>query len=280
MGALRICHLYPDIMNLYGDRGNVLAIERRLDWYGLGYELREASLGDDVEFGDFDLILFGGGQDREQRLVCTDLEGGCRHLEAASKREALRVALEDGVACLGICGGYQLLGRYYRTAAGEILPGVGILDAWTEGGGRRLIGNIVIESDLGGELEGDGNPVHHPADDGIKGRGKSLVGFENHSGRTYLAQVDGLRPLGRVKAGFGNNGGDGTEGAVYKHVVGTYMHGALLPKNPWLADLLILWGLRRRNPGAMLPRRLDDTFEEEAHRAAVAQAFKKQRVGA
>lgn len=278
MEPLRICHLYPDIMNLYGDRGNVLAITKRLEWYGIGFELLEVTLGDDVEFGECDLVLFGGGQDREQRLVCSDLETGCSHLAMGKKRDSLRAALEEGVACLGVCGGYQLLGRYYKTASGDVLPGVGILDVWTEGGGTRLIGNIVAESDILTDVEND---VAAAADGFERGDATlTLVGFENHSGRTYLGSSPGVRPLGRVRAGFGNNGVDGTEGAVYKHVIGTYMHGALLPKNPWLADLLILWALQRRSPGASLPRRLDDTLEEQARRAAIAQAFKKQKAGA
>ena len=245
---VKICHLYPDLMNLYGDRGNVLALWRRCLWHGLEVAVTPAFLGDEPDFGSFDIVFLGGGQDREQKLICDDL--------VHRKGESLRRAALDGVVILGICGGYQLLGRYYRTAAGEVIPGVGVLDLYTEAGPRRLIGNVVVKSPLGATGDGDACA-------------RTLVGFENHSGKTRLGP--GARPLGRVVVGNGNNGEDGTEGAVHLNVVGTYLHGSLLPKNPWLADFLISRAMERRGVSGRLLR-LDDALEERAHQAAIRRA--------
>lgn len=239
----RICHLYPDLMGIYGDRGNLIALRERARWHGLEVEVEDVGLGPTPDFSAFDVILIGGGQDREQRIISTDLQ---QH-----KGPALAAAIEDGCAVLAICGGYQLLGRYYKTGSGEILPGLGLLDAWTEAGQRRMIGNAVIESDL-------------------CGRARTIVGFENHSGQTFLGP--NARPLGRVKKGSGNNGRDGNEGAVYKATIGTYLHGSVLPKNPHLADWLLQRALARRHPDIEL-RTLDDTLEEQAHAAAVRRAL-------
>lgn len=239
---LRIAHLYPDLMNLYGDRGNVIALQRRCQWHGVGVEVVPVGMGDRPALIDFDIIFMGGGQDREQALICRDFE--------AVKGTSLAAAVEDGVAVLAVCGGFQLMGRHYLTRDGQRLPGLGILDAWTEAGQRRMIGNIVVESELDGQR-------------------RSIVGFENHSGRTYLG--GGVRPLGRVVVGMGNNGEDGTEGLVHKHTIGTYLHGALLPKNPWLADWIIARALERRYGAAEL-RALDDALERRAHLAAVKRA--------
>lgn len=240
---IRICHLYPDLLNLYGDRGNIIALRRRAGWRGIDVAVSAVGVGDRTGFDAFDLAFIGGGQDREQSLIAEDFARG--------KREALAEAVEGGMALLAVCGGYQLLGRYYRTAVGEEMPGVGLFDLWTEAGSRRIIGNVVVETDLWG----DG-----PA---------TLVGFENHSGRTFLGP--GCRPLGRVVLGGGNNGEDGCEGAVYRNAVGTYLHGSLLPKNPRLTDWLLARALERRYgagaAAALTP--LDDTIEERAHRAAV-----------
>lgn len=239
---LRICDLYPDLMNLYGDRGNVLVLSRRCLWHGLQVEVQRVGLGERVDFAAFDLIAIGGGQDRDQLRICRDFE--------EVKGSSLHDAVADGVALLAVCGGYQLMGRYYRTPAGEELPGLGIFDLWTEPGWGRLIGNVVIKSELLG--------------------GRTVVGFENHGGRTYLGE--GVQPLGRVLVGHGNNGQDRTEGAVVHNSIGTYLHGSVLPKNPWLADHLITRALLRRYGTAPL-QALDDTLEEQAHRAAVERFF-------
>ena len=247
--AIRIAHLYPDLMNLYGDRGNVIAIHRRCLWHGLAPELLRITLNEKVDFRDFDILFVGGGQDKEQKQICMDF--------TKVKGAALSDGVEDGVVLLAICGGYQLLGKYYRTGTGEEIPGIGLLDAWTEAGRKRLIGNVVISSDL---VRG--------------GSDHTVVGFENHSGKTFLGKA--VRPLGRVLLGYGNNGEDGMEGAVYKNCIGTYLHGSLLPKNPALTDFLIGAALRRRYGEAQL-KPLDDTIESIAHEAAIRRA--RQPVG-
>lgn len=239
---LRMCHLYPDVMNLYGDRGNVIALARRCQWHGVAVEVVEAGLGGDADLTQFDLLFMGGGQDREQKLIGADFLAG--------KGPALREAIAGGTAMLAVCGAYQLLGRYYRTGAGDVIEGLGLFDAWTEAGTRRFIGNVVVMSELGGAP-------------------RTLVGFENHSGRTYLGP--GAAPLGRVLRGYGNNGGDRGEGAVVANCIGTYLHGSLLPKNPWLCDLLIERALRRRHGPVMLGE-LDDRLELSAHRSALRRA--------
>ncbi len=237
--TLRLCHLYPELMNIYGDRGNVIALERRCVWRGIRVESSRLSIGDPLDPEAFDLFFIGGGQDREQMLVCEDL--------SSEKGEALRQAVEGGAALLSICGGYQLLGKSFLTWTGEHLPGIGLFDAETVGGETRFIGNVAVRCEL----------------EGFRG---VLVGFENHSGRTRLGP--GGRPLGRVIHGHGNNGEDGTEGCVYRRAIGTYLHGSLLPKNPGLADWLILQALRRRYDLESLPP-LNDALEEAAHRAAL-----------
>jgi len=237
---LTLLHLYPDLLNIYGDRGNVLALARRAGWRGIDLGVREASVGEAVDWGTVDLVCIGGGEDRKQALAAEDL---------ARRAEGLRAAVEGGLPVLAVCGGYQLLGAYYQPAEGERLPGVGVLDAHTVAGRRRMIGNVVLDA---GELG-------------------TLVGFENHSGQTFLGP--GCRPLGRVRPGHGggNNGRDGGEGALHRRCVGTYLHGSVLPKNPALADFLLRGALERRHGGAaaaaaMCP--LDDALEAGAHRAA------------
>jgi len=241
---LRIAHLYPDLLNLYGDRGNLMTLARRARWRGMAVTVDELRLHDPLRPGEHDLYFIGGGEDRQQRLAADDLRG--------AKGAALREAAAAGAVVLGVCGGYQLLGHAYRPSEGEELIGVGLLDLTTVHPGpaaRRLIGNIVIRSPLLG--------------------GATLVGFENHGGRTQLGP--GARPLGEVVRGFGNNGADRTEGAVTGHVYGTYLHGPLLPKNPRFADHLIACALRRRY-GEVTLAPLDDRVEETAHAAAVARA--------
>jgi len=239
---LRLLHLYPDVMNLYGDRGNVIALVRRCQWHGVACEVTEASIGVAADIPAFDIVFMGGGQDREQRLIAADF------LQA--KGPALREAIAGGAVVLAICGAYQLLGRYYRTGGGDTIEGLGVMDAWTEAGPRRFIGNVVVRSELSGVP-------------------RTLVGFENHSGRTFLGAD--LAPLGRILRGFGNNGADRHEGAVIGNCIGTYLHGSLLPKNPWLGDLLIERALRRRHGDVTLGE-LDDRLEALAHSAAMRRA--------
>jgi CobQ-like glutamine amidotransferase family enzyme len=237
---LRLGHLYPELMNTYGDRGNILALQRRAAWRGITLRVEGLSLGDRLDPQAYDLFFFGGGQDREQAVVAADL--------VARKGAGLREAVEAGAVVLAICGGYQLLGHEFRTASGEVLPGVGVLDVWTVAGDRRHIGNCVVRCTLTGEE-------------------RLLVGFENHSGKTYLGP--GCAPLGRVEIGAGNNGEDGTEGAVYRAAYGCYLHGSLLPKNPWFADHLLRQALvRRYGPEAPFPA-LDDRLEEQAQRSVL-----------
>jgi CobQ-like glutamine amidotransferase family enzyme len=235
---LRVLALYPELMNIYADRGNLLMLERRCAWRGLGFELRGATLGDPLDPGAADLVYIGGGQDRDQRLCALDL--------AERKRDALHEAVAGGAVVLAVCGGYQLLGRSYALGD-EVLPGAGLVDLETvREDGPRLIGNVAIEVDLG-----DGPRV--------------LAGFENHGGRTHLGP--GESPLGRVLAGHGNNGRDGREGVRRGNVIGTYLHGPLLPKNAWFADWLIAAGTG--NP-ALVP--LDDALEDRAHADALRAA--------
>ena len=232
---LRVCHLYGDVMCIYGDRGNVLALRRRAEWRNIVVSVETVSIGDRLDPERFDLFFFGGGQDAQQDLVAEDLRG--------PNGGALRRALAGGAAMLSVCGGYQLLGHFYRPFEGPELPGLGVLDVHTVAGRIRFIGNVLAAGE------------------------ETLVGFENHSGRTYLGA--GATPLARVIVGVGNNGEDGTEGAVQGKVIGTYLHGSLLPKNPWLADRLIAWGLARRH-GEVALAPLDDAVENGAREAAIA----------
>ncbi len=233
---LRICHLYGDLMCIYGDRGNVLTLLRRSEWRGIDAEVETVSVGDALDPDRYDLYFFGGGQDAQQDLVAEDLQG--------RNGEALCAALAGGAAMLSVCGGYQLLGHFYRPHEGPKLPGLGVLDAHTVAGSTRFIGNVIAERD-----------------------GETLVGFENHSGRTYLGPQ--ARPLATVVVGAGNNGEDKTEGAVQGKTIGTYLHGSLLPKNPSVADQVIAWALERRHGAVTLPK-LDDTLEQAARESAVA----------
>jgi lipid II isoglutaminyl synthase (glutamine-hydrolysing) len=245
---LRIAHLYPEQMNIYGDRGNILALSRRCAWRGIDVDLLAVGVGADVDWTEVDIAFFGGGQDSGQALIAEDFV--VRH------GPALRTTIDDGLVLLSICGGYQLLGHTYVTHTGEQLPGVGVFEARTVGGDVRLIGNIVVDADLRTEDRGLRTEFDSlsPQSSVLSTR---LVGFENHSGRTYLGP--GARPLGRVLAGHGNNGEDGSEGAVYRNAFGCYMHGSLLPKNPQFADHLIGLALERRyGPSATLVPLRDD----------------------
>jgi lipid II isoglutaminyl synthase (glutamine-hydrolysing) len=230
---LRVCALYPELMNIYADRGNIAVLRSRCEWRGIRFELAAASLRDPLDPDAHDLFYIGGGQDRDQAAVAADM--------SETKREALHAAADRGAVVLAVCGGYQLLGTSY-VMGGEELPGVGLVELRTvREDGPRLIGNCAIEADLG-----SGPRV--------------IAGFENHGGRTYLGE--GAAPLGRVLSGHGNNGRDGYEGVRRGNVIGTYLHGPLLPKNVWLADALIelATGLRLEP--------LDDSLEDAAHGSA------------
>ncbi|HEY0830767.1 MAG TPA: glutamine amidotransferase [Candidatus Dormibacteraeota bacterium] len=227
--------LYPDLMNIYGDRGNILTLLKRAEWHGLEPNLVEIGRGPASEMQEVDVFFFGGGQDREQALIYDDLR--------EHKQDELQRAVEEGAQILAVCGGYQLLGHYYQTADGERFDGIGMLDVRTEAGKKRYIGDVVVQTGIEG-LAPD-----------------TLVGFENHSGRTFLGPA--AKPLGRVLMGKGNNGSDKTEGAVQGSIIGTYLHGSLLPKNPHLADYVIGKALTRRGGGAVSP--LDDSEELAAH---------------
>ena len=240
--VLRVCALYPDLMNIYADRGNLIVLERRCAWRGIGFELVASRLGEPLDGERHDLFYIGGGQDRDQRLCAEDL--------LALKAQALKVAAERGAVVLGVCGGYQLLGRSY-TIDSEEIEGVGLLDLNTvREDGPRLIGNVAIE------------PTGLP---GLPA-GAVLAGFENHGGRTVLAP--GQAALGRVLKGFGNDGRSGLEGAISENTIGTYLHGPLLPKNVWFADWLIQTALGLSEPLAPLDDRLESDAHAEARRAA------------
>ncbi len=235
--VLRVCALYPDLMNIYADRGNLLLLQQRCAWRGIGFELSGVGLGDPLDGDAHDIYYLGGGQDRDQALCARDL--------ATIKRDALHAAAARGAVIFAVCGGFQLLGRSY-VLGDEELPGVGLCDLHTvRDPGPRLIGNVAIEVEL------DGAP-------------RVLAGFENHGGRTHLGDA---RPLGRVLRGHGNNGADGWEGVrggAHGTVLGTYLHGPLLPKNAWLADWLTATALGSGE--ALAP--LDDALEDAAHAAA------------
>ncbi|MBA3864891.1 MAG: glutamine amidotransferase [Solirubrobacterales bacterium] len=240
---LRVLSLYPEQMNIYADRGNIVFLQRRCEWRGIGFSHAGAGPGDAVDPGAHDLFYIGGGQDRDQRMVAADM--------VASKRESLVGAVDDGAALLAVCGGYQLLGNSYQLGE-EVLPGLGLAELETvREPGARLIGNVAIEVDLGGGPN-------------------LLAGFENHGGRTYLGA--GAQPLGRVLEGHGNNGRDGFEGVRRDNLIGTYLHGPLLPKNAWLADHLIAQALERRYGTRPQLEPLDDAFEDAAHAGARAAA--------
>jgi lipid II isoglutaminyl synthase (glutamine-hydrolysing) len=240
---LRLLTLYPEQMNIYADRGNILFLRRRCEWRDIGFEAAAAGPGDPVDPDAHDLIYVGGGQDRDQRIVAADM--------LASKRDGLAAAAADGAVVLAVCGGYQLLGHSYQLGD-ERIAGLGLADLETvRSDGPRLIGNIAIEADLGA------GPM-------------TLAGFENHGGRTRLGP--GATPLGRVLHGHGNNGEDGFEGVRQGNLIGTYMHGPLLPKNAELADRLIQLALARRAGAEPDLEPLDDELETTAHRSARAAA--------
>lgn len=240
---LRLLALYPEQMNIYADRGNILFLQRRCEWRGIGFRYAASGPGDGFDPGEHDLIYIGGGQDRDQVLVAEDM--------LRTKRETIASAVNDGAALLAVCGGYQLLGHRYELGE-ESIPGLGIADLETvREPGPRLIGNVAIETDLG-----DGPRV--------------LAGFENHGGRTVLGPD--AEPLGRVLHGHGNNGRDGYEGVKRLNLIGTYLHGPLLPKNAWLADRLIALAIERRTGSLPELESLGDELEIAAHAGALRAA--------
>jgi CobQ-like glutamine amidotransferase family enzyme len=236
-------HLFPDYLNIYADRGNIAVLERRAAWRGHELKVRALEPGDKLQAGEHDLYYIGGGQDREQELIAPAL---------ASMGDALNAAVAGGTAALAVCGGYQLFGRSYRDQSGDELPGAGLLPLHTVAGERRMIGDVLLECEL------------------QPGQPRSLAGFENHAGRTYLDE--GAVPLGRVLAGFGNDGASGYEGCRAGRVIGTYLHGPLLPRNPWLADWLLAQALAHRTGEVPQLERLEDELEAEAHTVSAARA--------
>ena len=236
-------HLFPDYLNIYADRGNIAVLERRAAWRGHELEVRALEPGDELQAGEHDLYYIGGGQDREQELIAPAL---------AAMGDALKTAVAGGAAALAVCGGYQLFGRSYRDQSGDELPGAGLLPLHTVAGERRMIGDVLLECEL------------------QPGQPRSLAGFENHAGRTYLDE--GAVPLGRVLAGFGNDGTSGYEGCRAGRVIGTYLHGPLLPRNPWLADWLLAQALAHRNGDPPQLDPLEDELEAEAHEVSASRA--------
>jgi lipid II isoglutaminyl synthase (glutamine-hydrolysing) len=239
-------HLYPDYLNIYADRGNIAVLERRAAWRGIAFDYRGISVGDKLAPEEHDLLYIGGGQDHEQALIASDL---------AAKGAAIVEAVAGGASVLAVCGGYQLLGSFYRDRSGTELPGVGLFPLHTVAGERRMIGDALLEC----ELE--------------SGEPRTLAGFENHAGRTFLEK--GARPLGRVVAGFGNNGDDGLEGCRAGRAIGTYLHGPLLPRNPWLADWLLAQAISRRLGEVPSLDPLPDEFEGQAHAVAAGRARRR-----
>lgn len=247
---LTIGYLYGDLMNIYGDTGNIITLKKRAEWRGIEVEIKNISIGNRIptrQVGTrIDLYFFGGGQDQQQELVARDLGNPSTSLRTGSgKGKVIKQEIERGVPLLSVCGGYQLLGDYYKPHKGPKLPGISLFPAFTVASFDRMIGNIVIQSQFG-----------------------KLVGFENHSGKTYLKK--GALPFGLVTRGFGNNGADKTEGCIYKNAIGCYMHGSLLPKNPKLADWLLKKALETKYGQEIQLEPLDDTLELQAHHKAIA----------
>ena len=242
--SLTVGWLYPELMSTYGDRGNIIALEKRCEWRGIDVEVKRLDLGFRIsDLKTCDMLFMGGAQDKQQKIVSDDLR---------KKADTLKKMIEDEIPGLYICGAYQFLGKYYKEADGTIIEGLGILDLYTESPGEnaeRLIGNIVVN-------------IH---DSLFMLHNSSLVGFENHGGRTYLGT--GVKPLGTVIKGFGNNGRDKTEGAVYKNSFGSYLHGPILPKNPHFADYLIKLALKKKYGSTIELKHLDDSLELLAHKA-------------
>lgn len=241
---ITICHLYPDLLNVYGDIGNILILKYRAAKRGINVNIKNLTIGDNFNKDEYDIVFFGGGQDYEQSIVSDDL--------VKYKKQGLMEYVESGKVLLAICGGYQLLGKYYTTPVGDKLEGLNILNIYTEAGSKRFIGNTVAyNSDFD----------------------ETYVGFENHSGRTY---INDLKPLAKIKAGYGNNGEDGFEGCIYKNTYCTYFHGSLLSKNPELADRLLLTSLNNKYKDKNIKlKNIDDEFELKAKKFIIERECKK-----
>jgi CobQ-like glutamine amidotransferase family enzyme len=233
--SLNIAHLYAHFLNIYGDRGNIITLTQRSRWRDIDVTVDAVGLGEDIDIEKYDLYFIGGGQDKQQITISEDLH---------ARKAKMHKAAESGAVFLTVCGGYQLLGHYYRPHEGPELKGLSLIDAYTVAGHRRMIGNVVVK-------EPDGS---------------TLVGFENHSGKTYLGS--GVQAIGKVVVGNGNNGEDGFEGVAQGTIYGTYLHGSLLPKNPQFADRLIAQALKRRH-GDIALTPLDDEAELQAHKRAL-----------
>jgi CobQ-like glutamine amidotransferase family enzyme len=233
---LRIAHLYAHFLNIYGDRGNIITLAKRAQWRGIKVAITPIDIGMQIDHEYFDFYFIGGGQDKQQQSIAEDL---------IKRADTLKKSVENGAVILSVCGGYQLLGHYYRPHEGPELRGISLINAYTVAGNRRMIGNVVVKRE----------------------DGSTLVGFENHSGKTFLEE--GVRPLGKAIVGNGNNGDDRFEGAQYKTVYGTYLHGSILPKNPLFADELLKQSLSRRYGDIELAA-LDDTLELSAHSRATS----------
>ena len=230
---IRIAHLFPDLLNLYGDRGNIICLKKRLEWRGINASVKEYRLNDFLNVDEVDILFLGGGSDREQKIAANRL---------LDFKEDLRAYVENGGVLAAICGGYQLIGHYYQ-ADGERIKGLSLIDAYTVSGRDRLVGNIVLHSDFAGMQA-------------------KIAGFENHRGRTYIGSH---KPLGNVTFGYGNNGEDYYEGVVYRNVIGTYLHGPVFPKNPKLADFVIQKALDLKYGGDFKMPLLDDAAENRAN---------------
>lgn len=240
--TINIAHLYPKLLNMYGDWGNVLALKKRCEWRGINVNIDSVDIGDSIDIDKYDMYFLGGGQDQQQLVVSNELQ---------KYKKSLLTAMENDAVFLAICGGYQLLGHYYQPNDNEKIMGISLLDAYTVASESRLIGNVTTECSF-----------VEP---------KTLVGFENHSGLTYLA--GNTQPLAKIKVGKGNNGEDGTEGARFKNVFGTYLHGSFLPKNPHFADYLIGLALQRKYALNVDLISLDDGFELSAHASVVNKKY-------
>ena len=243
MEALLVGHLFPDYLNLYADRGNIAVLARRAAWRGFQLDVQALGAGAESRPGEHDLFYVGGGQDREQALIAPAL---------AALAPALHEAFEGGAAFLAVCGGYQLLGRFYRDQSGDEQPGVGLLPLHTIAGSRRMIGDVLLECEL---------------EPGVR---RTLAGFENHAGRTILDE--GAEPLGRVVSGFGNDGESAYEGCRVGRAIGTYLHGPLLPRNPWFADWLLAQAIAHRTGAEPELPPLNDELELEAHAVSARRA--------
>lgn len=239
---LSLAHLYPEMLNIYGDYGNVLTIKKRCEWRDIEIEITNIALGDCIDPEKYDFYFIGGGQDKQQIYVSIELQ---------KQKNCLHDAMDLNSVFLGICGGYQLFGSYYQPFTGSRLQGIGLLDVYTIAGDERFIGNVTAKTDYT--------------------MPKTIVGFENHSGLTYLK--GDTKPLAMVEVGAGNNGGDKTEGARFKNVFGTYLHGSFLPKNPHFADYLIKLALEKRYNDTIELSKLNDEIELQAHMALINRAY-------